>query len=77
MKSRVIYISHEYVIKVTTFCQHMSFVELMHKRMNYLLHRNFTKRKNKSKECSKKGKEKIKIKLVCEQCTNAGKLHAS
>jgi hypothetical protein len=55
----------------------MSFVELMHKRMNYLLHRNFTKRKNKSKECSKKGKEKIKIKLVCEQCTNAGKLHAS
>ncbi len=73
----MIYKSHEYVVKVTIFCQHMSSVQLMHKKMNYLLHRNFTKRKNKSKECSKKGEEEKIKDLVCEQYTNACKLHAS
>jgi hypothetical protein len=35
----------------------MSSIQLMDKRMNYFLHRNFTKRKNKNKECRKKGEE--------------------
>ncbi len=70
----MIYKSHEYFVKVTTFCQHMSWIQLMHKRMNYLLHRKFTRRKNKNKECRKKGEGVKKGDLVCEQYINACKL---
>jgi hypothetical protein len=35
----------------------MSSIQLMHKRMNYLLHKNSTRRRNKSKECNKRGEE--------------------
>jgi hypothetical protein len=52
----------------------MSWIQLMHKRMNYLLHRKFTRRKNKNKECRKKGEGVKKGDLVCEQYINACKL---